>query len=135
MEHFFPDAANTGGVFFEMGAIDGVKLSNTYLLDRMGWRGLLIEANPLAAKMYELVCWHVFAGVSCPTPRLFHNRPNSIGMNAAVCNRHQEVTYWTTGLISATGGIREFMTADFVKHWYDGQLLCLQCSHVSSQVP
>lgn len=100
MEHFFPDAATSGGVFFEMGAIDGVKLSNTYLLERMGWRGLLIEANPLAAKM------------------LFHNRPNSIGMNAAVCNRHQEVTYWTTGLISATGGIREFMTADFVKHWY-----------------
>lgn len=54
MEHFFPDAAKTGGVFFEMGAIDGVKLSNTYLLDRMGWRGLLIEANPLAAKMYAL---------------------------------------------------------------------------------
>ncbi len=32
MEHFFPNAAKTGGVFFEMGAIDGVKLSNTYLL-------------------------------------------------------------------------------------------------------
>lgn len=33
-EHFYPDAAQTGGVFFEMGALDGVFLSNTHQLGR-----------------------------------------------------------------------------------------------------
>ncbi len=31
------------GYFIEVGAYDGVTLSNTYFLEQMGWRGLLIE--------------------------------------------------------------------------------------------
>jgi hypothetical protein len=31
------------GYFIEVGAYDGVTLSNTYFLERMGWRGMLIE--------------------------------------------------------------------------------------------
>jgi len=31
------------GFFIEVGAYDGVTLSNTYFLEQMGWRGLLIE--------------------------------------------------------------------------------------------
>ena len=35
------------GTFVEIGAFDGVNLSNTYMLERCyDWRGLLIEANP-----------------------------------------------------------------------------------------
>jgi FkbM family methyltransferase len=35
------------GYFVEVGASNGVKLSNTFLLERMfGWKGLLVEANP-----------------------------------------------------------------------------------------
>ena len=38
----------TGGYFVEVGAGDGVNLSNTHLLETvLGWRGLLIEPNPL----------------------------------------------------------------------------------------
>lgn len=38
----------TGGYFVEVGAGDGVSLSNTHLLETvLGWRGLLIEPNPL----------------------------------------------------------------------------------------
>lgn len=33
----------TNGFFIEVGAYDGVTLSNTYFLEQMGWRGLLIE--------------------------------------------------------------------------------------------
>lgn len=33
----------TSGYFIEVGAFDGVNLSNTYLLEMMGWCGLLIE--------------------------------------------------------------------------------------------
>ncbi len=33
----------TRGYFIEIGAYDGVTLSNTYFLEQMGWHGLLIE--------------------------------------------------------------------------------------------
>ncbi len=36
------------GVYVEAGAIDGFSFSNTYYLDRVkGWKGLLVEPNPL----------------------------------------------------------------------------------------
>lgn len=36
------------GVFVELGALDGKKFSNTFMLEQcFGWRGLLIEANPI----------------------------------------------------------------------------------------
>ena len=31
------------GYFIEVGAYDGVTLSNTYFLEQMGWCGLLVE--------------------------------------------------------------------------------------------
>jgi FkbM family methyltransferase len=34
------------GTFLEMGALDGVRYSNTLALERLGWHGVLIEANP-----------------------------------------------------------------------------------------
>ena len=40
-----------GGYFIEVGAYDGVTLSNTYFLEQMGWCGLLIEPiAPLCQK-------------------------------------------------------------------------------------
>lgn len=39
------------GVFLEMGALDGVTFSNTFMLERcFGWRGFLVEANPTNAE-------------------------------------------------------------------------------------
>src|SRR5689334_17383054 len=39
-----------GGYFVEVGALDGVTFSNTYLLEiDYGWTGVLIEADPLQA--------------------------------------------------------------------------------------
>lgn len=41
----------SSGYFIEVGAYDGVNLSNTYFLEQMGWRGLLIEPiRPLCQK-------------------------------------------------------------------------------------
>ncbi|MEM7270742.1 MAG: FkbM family methyltransferase [Pseudomonadota bacterium] len=42
------------GYFLDIGAHDGVNISNTYLLEKNhGWQGLLIEANPNTFKSLE----------------------------------------------------------------------------------
>jgi hypothetical protein len=59
------------GYFIEVGAYDGVTLSNTYFLEQMGWNGLLIEPiGPLCEK----------AAVARPRSRVVHaavSRPGS----------------------------------------------------------
>jgi hypothetical protein len=43
---------SAGGRFVELGAYDGITLSNTYALERcFGWSGLLVEANPMNARI------------------------------------------------------------------------------------
>jgi FkbM family methyltransferase len=39
------------GTFLDMGANDGITLSNTYALHRKNWQGTLVEASPMAYKM------------------------------------------------------------------------------------
>lgn len=69
-----------GGVFLEMGALDGVIYSNTkFFEDSRGWRGLLIEPKEEAFK--------ALAG----------NRPNSLALNAAVCSQTKDVHFVTHG--------------------------------------
>ena len=58
----------TPGLFIELGAFDGKRLSNTYMLEQcFSWTGLLIEANPSnfakltvsgrrATKLHSAVC-------------------------------------------------------------------------------
>jgi FkbM family methyltransferase len=44
-ERFFKDYPK--GVYFEAGALDGVKYSNTLFFEEtLGWRGILVEPNP-----------------------------------------------------------------------------------------
>jgi FkbM family methyltransferase len=54
------------GFFIEIGAFDGVKLSNTYFFECIGWTGLLVEPQPVQ-----------FA-------KCKKNRPNSLCINAGV---------------------------------------------------
>lgn len=58
---FFRD--QDGGFFVDVGAHDGIRLSNTYLLGLLGWTGICIEAHPEYADQCvrnrpESICIH-----------------------------------------------------------------------------
>jgi hypothetical protein len=37
---------HTDGFYLDIGAFDGVHISNTYVFERLGWRGICVEAHP-----------------------------------------------------------------------------------------
>lgn len=53
----------TTGYFVEVGAYDGVTLSNTWFLEQMGWTGLLVEPIPTM---------HERASIARPRSRVVH---------------------------------------------------------------
>jgi len=54
----------TGGTFIDIGAHDGIKLSNTYFFEAVrGWRGICIEPNPAA--FAELATNRTCATLNC----------------------------------------------------------------------
>lgn len=65
-EAFFDGA--TSGYFVEVGANDPEQLSQTYHLEKLGWRGILIEPQPeLAARLRTRRSAQVYA-VACSSP-------------------------------------------------------------------
>lgn len=44
LDHFFVQKRD--GFFVDVGAYDGVNLSNSYYFEQIGWRGLLVEPDP-----------------------------------------------------------------------------------------
>lgn len=73
------------GFFIDVGAFDGVHLSNTHALERAGWRGYCIEPVPWVYKL------------------LSRNRPKSICINAASGQGRAEamMTIEPTGLLGS----------------------------------
>jgi len=77
---FFPN--KRGGVFLDVGAYDGVKLSNTFFFEKeMGWTGLCIEPSPTQFKLLS-------KSRSC------------ICVNCAVYDREGDVEFLDTGALS-----------------------------------
>lgn len=73
MQQIFPGKRD--GVFVEIGAHDGLEISNTLLMEEMGWTGMLIEANE---KVYQ---------------KLLVNRPNAINIFGAAYDRDGTVEF------------------------------------------
>lgn len=93
------------GTYLEMGALDGLTYSNTYVLHKeLGWRGVLIELSP---KSYA---------------KLIMNRPGEIAtINAAVCDERRSL-HFVEGR-SAVNGIWEFAPESFRSSWWSGLTL------------
>lgn len=50
-ENFFKNKKN--GTFLEIGCLDGIKYSNTYFFEKLGWNGICVEASPTQFKMLK----------------------------------------------------------------------------------
>ena len=99
--------------YVEIGALDGVKYSNTLMYERsFGWGGLLIEGNPASAR------------------GLVQNRGKSgrnLIINEAVCDKAGSVTFYGTPG-SAVGGVRETMSDKYYHDWSRMQRLAVHYS-------
>jgi FkbM family methyltransferase len=94
---FFNGLCN--GTYVELGALDGVLFSNTYVFNKaLGWKGVLLELSP---SNFE---------------SLRTNRREEIAViNAAVCAQSGTVHCVEAG---AVGGVWEFAAADFRNHFW-----------------
>eukprot|EP00191_Tetraselmis_sp_GSL018_P013002 CAMPEP_0177586924 /NCGR_PEP_ID=MMETSP0419_2-20121207/5352_1 /TAXON_ID=582737 /ORGANISM="Tetraselmis sp., Strain GSL018" /LENGTH=193 /DNA_ID=CAMNT_0019076889 /DNA_START=451 /DNA_END=1032 /DNA_ORIENTATION=+ len=105
----------------EMGALDGMKFSNTYAFSKaLNWTGVLIEPSPSSFR------------------RLQKNRPESTNINAAVCERERSVRFVGRG--TEVDGIWEFMAPSFRKQFHKRLLRgrrssnTIQCKPLTSLV-
>jgi hypothetical protein len=88
-----------GGTYIEMGALDGIRFSNSYVFNQaFSWKGLLVELGPSNYK------------------NLLTNRPNELALvNAGVCEIRRTLHYVER---NAVGGIWEFAAPGFKKKWW-----------------
>jgi len=89
------------GTYIEMGALDGVRSSNTFVFNKVfDWRGVLVELSPTTYK------------------KLIKNRPNEIAtVNAAVCAKERTV-HWYQSKVGPLCGIWEFTTQSYRTRWW-----------------
>lgn len=96
-----------GGKYMEMGALDGVRFSNTYAFyaaPGLDWRGVNVELTP-----------ENYAG-------LVVNRPHDIAnVHAAVCDVPQTLHFVDMSKkVNAVSGIWEFASEAHRKQWFGG---------------
>lgn len=93
---FLAQLPEQGGFFIELGGLDGVQYSNSWVLEHvLGWRGMLIEPSPSNFRNLE------------------QNRPNVIGVNAAVCSNVSQVHFFSRPERQDMNTIVEFASAEF----------------------
>ena len=87
------------GTFVELGALDGILFSNTYMMEVcFGWTGLLVEANPSNAAA------------------LARSGRRAVARHSAVCTPPQR-SLMVTASGGAVSGSVETMSARFIKAW------------------
>jgi len=107
-----------GGTYVELGALDGVRYSNSHLyLHGFDWHGVLIEPNPDSFEALQ------------------SNRPKDELFNHAVCSRETEV-HFVRGASLAVTGVYEFMAPSFRAAWHPNlkvsKLAKIKCKPLSA---
>lgn len=118
---FFNNKRN--GTFVELGALDGVQLSNTLMLDTcLGWRGVLVEGSHAN-----------FQNLQRNVRRLRRHVSTNYG---AVCAGNKTSVKFTTGR-GPTGGDVSQMSESFVKRWHGAGIartVTVPCKPMSAYV-
>jgi len=86
------------GIFMDIGAHDGIRFSNTYFYELLGWKGLCIEAHP----DYYNICTQ--------------NRPNSIVLHCA-CNNKNGVCKFNANYRGALSTLNDDLKDFFCEHY------------------
>lgn len=98
-KRYFSSTRN--GVFLEMGALDGVKYSNTkFFEDRLGWTGVLIE--PIPSSFSDLR----------------KNRPNAISYQLAISKTEGELEIYVNDAVSS---LKQNTSDEFFDGWHKGR--------------
>lgn len=106
---YFSKPLRCNGTFVELGALNGVRFSNTLLFEKMlGWNGVLIEGLPENAA------------------KLMRNRPKTTNYAMAVCKAGSGFVEFAQNKVSAVGGIIQEMNDKHVKRWFPGQVKTVQ---------
>ena len=95
-----------GGTYIEIGALDGIKYSNSYVFhEALDWRGFLAELSPVSHQ------------------QLVQNRPQELvtPVNAAICGSEAQELHWVQRPeLSEVNGIWEFANEGFRQHYWRG---------------
>ena len=116
-EQFYKNPLKCGGVFVEIGALDGRRYSNSLFFETsLDWKCLLVEANPENARHLKL------------------NRPNAWTVHAAMC-LEKEVQFRGS---NAVGGVVSSMTQEHIDGWIQASdkvvsVPCMQWKHLFSK--
>jgi len=92
--------------YIEMGALDGVKYSNTkFFEEQLGWHGILIEPNPVMFKKLKV------------------NRPKNFLSNDIVsnCKETVEFAYFENENLSAVSGIKSTLTKNNKEKFFENE--------------
>jgi FkbM family methyltransferase len=106
----------TGGIFLEIGGLDGLKFSNSWYFEQsLCWRGILIE------------------GLPSNFDKMKENRPLAINIGQAVCSQAGVVSY-VAGNNSATAGLETHMDKSFKQMWHESSTKFNVCCNPMSRI-
>lgn len=96
-----------GGTYLEMGGLDGIFFSNSYIFSKgLGWRGVLVEASPTQY------------------PLLAKNRPNEIAtVHAGACEKSMDLHWVENPETHPVEGFLEFAAPSFQKQWWTEEMI------------
>ena len=100
------------GYFVEIGAYDGINMSNTYLLEYCyDWKGILVECNPY---------WF---------SKLIENRPNCINLKSAVFNEDDNIMEF---IDDDTGGCSGFVITNSHSHILNKKIINVETKKLTT---
>jgi len=109
IKQYFQSKDILEGTFLDVGALDGIRFSNTYLLEKSGWSGICVEMHP---SYYDL---------------LVESRPNSVCYNCGAAGEdkvEKEVSLnWRASLSTTDLNLEKYYETSEYSEWYGDRKL------------